>query len=239
MTVFHEFFPIEKQAITDYVKRQMEVESLNKIGGGDVEICHQLFEIPCKDNVSDLVRGLVSETHFKLKTPEDVDGTDFFNNPLESIHEVNQDRFEVASKESILSFDKRRKLETGDGLKFVSPAPPSTPKPQDDHSIKKLEPKLPSFEPELKPKQRSSRTNDYLNQQRSPGLSKSISMPVFTQTFSGSSKVPLKKKNSRCLQNLPSSSVQKMLNEVKEKRKVIRNEIKVPVVELTLAFKRP
>lgn len=107
MVIFHEYFPVKKDAITSYVKMQILAEGLTEIGGGDAD---DLGDKCGEDNKeSSEAVGLSSEMAEKfdsalIELAECVDFDRIFINTQADSPLSDSRRFDIAATESFLSF---------------------------------------------------------------------------------------------------------------------------------------
>lgn len=232
MGIFHEFFPITKASICDYVENQRNGEFLCQSGGGDVRPDNSVdkcSKVPPKPGLTQKVREIVEGTQQQINQSkiietqlsrvhrmiEKFDDINFFVEPSHGAYEVDPQRFRVAACESILSMDQKSCQEKKEAVA----KPPTTPKPT------------------LKPHTRVDLKNSQRLQLPSTRLTKTVSMPVLSSSkpiSDSMSTLAIPKKFSRCSQKLPSPGVQQILKAAKDKRKSNKSEIKIPVVELKL-----
>lgn len=232
MGIFHEFFPVAKASICDYVESQRNAEFSSINGGGDVghdTPIDELTKVTRKSGLTQKVREIVEGTQQQIhqskiiesqlsrvhRMIEKFDEINFFVEPSHDTYDVDPQRFRVAACESILSMNQKPSQEKEE----VVAKSPSTPKP------------IP------KPYSRVDLKNNQKLLLPSRALAKTVSMPVLSSSkpvSSSMSTIAIPKKYSRCSQKLPSADVQQILKAAKDKRKSNKTEIKIPVVELKL-----
>lgn len=226
MVVFHEFFPVEKKAITAYVECQMRASGLSQAGGGDApEVDIEKQSVGADESGEEPQQ--LDELEIKMKDLcASFAESDFCINSCGNFHDVDPQRFKVAACESFLSISEN-----------VAKAPPVSRKDKKDKSSLKTSAKKESPIALQKPK----KTFEFRT------VKKSASMPVISyekpRSYSSlaSSVIQSKPKKQalRFADDPPSPFVQKILKAAKEKHKMVKNEIKIPIVDLKLIVKRP
>lgn len=210
MGVFHEFLPVEKQSIVDFVAKQ---------NGFVNHPLQPVYEIPRKPSTSNSATDAEDEKHLSeaKSADEKMDGLCKMMDGISSINhrsepsvarELDMKRVEIAKNESILSMGK---LITTKPACDVSVAPRSTPRFSEKPSqiVKKKSKFTESHVEDVSPKK--------------PNKKSAIA------SFAIASKPRIEGPRKTRFKSL---AVVKILKEAKEKRKTTKNEVHIPIVDL-------
>lgn len=245
MVVFQEWFPIKQKLITADVKVQEKNESPEKATDKDKIVfpLQPIYEVPRKKSMIKFIEEAKDDTAKCMKESKIVDAkmaeiqrmienfdmTDFFITPTESVRSFNGNEIEVACSESILSFKGGKELQIptdGSVVSFYKRTIKNNPKICPQKKFKK---------PEVALVQKKSRFTLSSTTQKKL-LPKSLSLNNLSTTKNLIPKLSLFKKaepqTKKPLISTPSPSVQRILQEAKNKRKKSQTEIPIPVVNL-------
>jgi hypothetical protein len=245
MVVFSEWFPVNEESAVTLTGEKEEQETVDR--GGDEVTLHPLqtvYEIPQKRSMKEMIEEFGDDTEKHLRESQEMEAKmSELHQVIENFDKINflqlfpsssncakkfdEKKFKIAECESILSLDvseKRVNQLQADELKCeVVPAAPLNAEKANKKIVKTI----------LKKSQFTSSTTTQMKESITKSQSKPITnKPKMPSTVSFIPKVSRTKTFYPNPPPPPSTSIQQILSQAKEKRSKHQNGLQIPVINL-------